>query len=223
MKNLIQIAGIMDREEAELLLDCGVDRLGFPLRIPSHDEDLTEDAAAGIIHDCKLRSRAVLITYLNHARDITDLCRRLGTSIVQIHGDILLNELRQLKIMAPEIALIKSLIVRPDHIADLAADADKFEEYVDGFIVDTYDPATGACGATGKTHDWKTSRALVDQSNKPVMLAGGLNAQNVRRAIIEVKPGGVDAHTGVEDAHGRKNLSLVEAFVAEAREAFAAL
>jgi phosphoribosylanthranilate isomerase len=223
MKNLIQIAGIKDREEAELLIDCGVDRLGFPLRIPSHDEDLTETAAAGILRDCDLHSRAVLITYLNKARDIAGLCRRLGTSIVQIHGDISPAELQELKMLAPELIRIKSLIVRPDNIAAPASDAAKFEADVDGFIVDTYDPATGACGATGKIHDWKTSRALVDVTDKPVMLAGGLTSQNVRKAIIEVRPGGVDAHTGVEDAHGRKSRPLVEAFVSEAREAFAAL
>jgi phosphoribosylanthranilate isomerase len=223
MKNLIQIAGIRDREEAEMLIHCGVDCLGFPLRIPSRDEDLTESAAAGIIRECKLRSRAVLITYLDKARDVTDLRRRLDASIVQIHGDISLTELQRIKTLVPELILIKSLIVHPDNIASLTSDARKFEAYVDGFIVDTFDPATGACGATGKTHDWKTSRALVDQSGKPVMLAGGLNAQNVQRAIIEVKPAGVDAHTGVEDGRGRKSRSLVEAFVAEAREAFAAL
>jgi len=53
-----------------------------------------------------------------------------------------------------------------------------------------------------------------------LILAGGLNPNNVRRAIAEVRPAGVDAHTGVEDARGRKNPSLVEAFVREARAGF---
>jgi phosphoribosylanthranilate isomerase len=222
MKNLIQIAGIKDREEAELLIECGVDLLGFPLRIASHDEDLTENTAAEIVHELNLHESAVLITYLGDARSIADLSDKLGTSIVQIHGDITLAELQQLKILAPTLRLIKSLIVRPDNLDDLISHVGEFESYVNGFIVDTFDPSTGACGATGKTHDWSVSRSLVQMSRKPIVLAGGLTAENVRQAIIEVTPCGVDAHTGVEGANGRKSRSLVEAFVTEAREAFAA-
>jgi phosphoribosylanthranilate isomerase len=54
-----------------------------------------------------------------------------------------------------------------------------------------------------------------------VILAGGLSAANVRRAIREVRPAGVDVHTGVEDADGRKCRDKVSAFVAEARAGFA--
>ncbi|MCK4688754.1 MAG: phosphoribosylanthranilate isomerase, partial [Candidatus Marinimicrobia bacterium] len=50
---------------------------------------------------------------------------------------------------------------------------------------------------------------------------GGLNPYNVGKAIQEVRPAGVDAHTGVEDRTGRKSKELVEAFVSEARKAFA--
>jgi phosphoribosylanthranilate isomerase len=223
MRNLVQIAGIKDLEEAELLLDCGVNRLGFPLRIPSHNEDLTESAAAGIIRELKLQASAVLITYLNDASGIAALSCQLNVSMVQLHGEISLTELQQLKILAPELYVIKSLVVRSDNRADLSSDIERIGAYVNGFITDTYDPSTGACGATGKTHDWETSRALVNLSEKPVMLAGGLNAMNVRRAILDVKPDAVDAHTGVEEANGRKNRSLVESFVKESREAFAAI
>jgi phosphoribosylanthranilate isomerase len=52
------------------------------------------------------------------------------------------------------------------------------------------------------------------------MLAGGLDPDNVCRAIFEVRPAGVDVHSGVEDSTRRKNRRLVERFVAEARRAF---
>jgi phosphoribosylanthranilate isomerase len=54
-----------------------------------------------------------------------------------------------------------------------------------------------------------------------VILAGGLRPENVARAIREVQPAAVDAHTGVEGANGRKDLQLVRAFVEQARTAFA--
>ena len=93
---------------------------------------------------------------------------------------------------------------------------------VDGFITDTYSPETGASGATGRTHDWAVSRRLVQLSPKPVILAGGLTPANVRQAIAAVRPAGVDVHTGVEDASGRKDRDKVLAFVAEAKAGFRA-
>ena len=93
--------------------------------------------------------------------------------------------------------------------------------FVDAFITDTFDPKTGASGATGKTHDWHVSRRLVELADRPVILAGGLTPENVKSAIVEVQPAGVDAHTGVEDSSGRKSREKIRKFLAEAREAFA--
>lgn len=92
---------------------------------------------------------------------------------------------------------------------------------MDAFITDTYDPLTGASGATGKIHNWDVSRRIVEASQRPVILAGGLNPENVRDAILYVKPAGVDVHTGVEGPDGRKDEVLVKAFVSEAESAFA--
>lgn len=94
---------------------------------------------------------------------------------------------------------------------------------MDSFITDTFDPTTGASGATGRVHDWTISRALVDLSDKPIILAGGLNATNVRQAIRAVRPAGVDVHTGIEGPDGRKRLDLTKQFVSEAKAAFAAI
>ena len=62
---LIQIAGVMDQVEAELLQQCGVKYLGFPLHLPVHREDLTEQQAAEIIQRLRPPVLGVLITYLS--------------------------------------------------------------------------------------------------------------------------------------------------------------
>jgi phosphoribosylanthranilate isomerase len=105
----------------------------------------------------------------------------------------------------------------------LQARVERLGPTVDAFITDTYDPATGADGATGMTHDWSLSRALVTRSDRPVILAGGLTPDNVRAAILAVGPAGVDVHTGVEGPDGRKDAARVRRFVAAARAGFRAL
>lgn len=219
-KNLIQIAGISDAAEAQMLQQCGVRYLGFPLRLPVHREDLTEQEAAAIIKSLTPPVFGVLITYLYEATEIAGFCHALGARIVQLHGDIEREELKRLKTLDPSLTVIKSLVVgMRDHKA-LEAALSELSPFVDAFITDTFDPKTGASGATGKTHDWRVSRRLVELADRPVILAGGLTPENVKRAILEVRPAGVDSHTGVENSAGRKSREKVQKFLLEANEAF---
>ncbi len=206
-----------------MLIACGVRHLGFPLVLGYHREDIGVDAAAAIVAQYGSRATFFLITYLDTADAIIGLCRRLGVGMVQLHGDVDAGEVARLRNAAPGLHIIKSLVVRADNADALAASVTRFAPLVDAFITDTFDPDTGASGATGRTHDWGVSRRLVELSLKPVILAGGLTPDNVQDAIRTVRPAGVDVHTGIEGEDGRKRRDLAEAFVAEARAGFAAL
>ena len=203
-----------------MLADSGVDLFGFPLRLPVHTPDLSEDDARHVIAGLGAAS-CVLITYEEDPVRLVDLCRFLNVGTVQLHSAVAPDVLARLRALAP-LVLIKSYVVGRES----AGPADFIRAYsgvCDAFITDTYDPATGASGATGRTHDWAVSAELVRLSPLPVILAGGLNPGNVRRAVTETRPAVVDAHTGVEAPDGSKDPDLVRAFVREARAGFAAL
>lgn len=217
---LIQVAGIIDAAEAALVQECGVRYLGFPLRLPVNREDLTEAEAAAIIRSLRPPARGVLITYLDQAEAVIAFCRALRARMVQLHGDISTPELARLRELDPGLTIIKSLVVGRHPMPVLEGLVTELGPLVDGFLTDTYAPDTGAAGATGRTHDWALSRRLVELSARPVILAGGLTPANVRLAISTVRPAGVDVHTGVEDATGRKDRVKLQAFVAEANAAF---
>jgi phosphoribosylanthranilate isomerase len=221
--DLIQVAGIIDREEAEMLVRCGVKYLGFPLRLPVHREDLSEDEASRIILTLEPPSFGVLITYLDRSDEIAVFCEQLGARIVQIHGDIELRELKKLKRLNPDLTIIKSLVVGLHADKALELMIEESSSYVDAYITDTFDPKTGAAGATGMMHDWAVSRRLVKLSKRPVIIAGGLTPENVKSAIEETRPAGVDVHTGVENASGRKDQAKVEKFIHEAEAGFRTL
>jgi phosphoribosylanthranilate isomerase len=183
-------------------------------------EDLTEDEAIEVIKEINLPFKSVLITYLNDADEIIAFCNKLDVKVVQLHGTIEQGELQKLKSTRPDIEVIKSLVVRENNFSDLEKIIDTLSTWVDMYITDTFDPSTGASGATGKTHDWNISRKLIQLSTKPVILAGGLNPSNVKLAILETNPAGVDVHTGIERADGRKDFDLTKKFIAECKEAF---
>jgi phosphoribosylanthranilate isomerase len=217
----IHVAGVIDFAEAQLLIDCGIKYLGFPLVLDHHKEDLTIDAAAAIVSKLRNHATFFLITYLNRAQAIRELCDALSVDMVQLHGQINLEQIQLLRQEAPKLKIIKSLIVRGGNTGPLIDEVQRFGPSVDSFITDTFDPVTRASGATGRVHDWEISRRLVELSTRPVVLAGGLNASNVRRAIHAVRPAGVDVHTGIEGQDGRKRHDLTKRFVEEAQAGFA--
>ncbi|AAS96964.1 N-(5'-phosphoribosyl)anthranilate isomerase [Nitratidesulfovibrio vulgaris str. Hildenborough] len=221
----IQIAGVHDADEACLLARCGVHAVGLPLRLPVNAEDIDEAAAARLVAGLPPVITPVAITYMDDADEADAFCTMLGVGHLQLHGAIRVDEMARLRRLRPDLFIIKSLVVREhggmDNGETLMGDVQAFAPHVDAFITDTFAPETGASGATGKTHDWAVSAALVRLSPRPVILAGGLHPGNVREAVRRVCPAGVDAHTGVEGPDGRKDEGLVRRFVAEALAGFA--
>lgn len=215
---LIQVAGVRDLKEARMLLRQGVDLVGLPLRLAVHQPDLDEAEAARVCRS--LPGQCCLITYLDQEEAIVDFARYLSVDTIQLHGAIDPAILPRLRQRIPGVRLIKSLVVGQGSEDDLLATLDACAAHAWAFITDTFDPSTGAEGATGLTHDWEVSRRIVGLSPRPVILAGGLNPGNVEAAIRVVRPAGVDVHTGVEDAAGHKDHGLVTDFVKAARHAF---
>lgn len=218
--NIVQVAGVHDIEEALMLAAAGVDWIGLPLRLAVHPQDVSEVDAGRIVAQLPGHVAAVIITYEHSADDLMDMCRDLRVGYLQVHGDIQLGQLTRLRQLAPALFIIKSLVVHADNSEQLRDTVRRCEPFVNAFITDTFDPDTGAAGATGQTHDWRISRMLVAESSRPVILAGGLNPGNVRQAIETVRPAGVDVHTGVEGPDGRKTADAVRRFVETARAAF---
>lgn len=220
---VIQVAGVRSIAEASMLMSAGVDLIGIPLRLAVHTPDVTDDEARKIFNAIITPHRGVLITYLSDPKAVLELTVFLGVNAVQLHGPVEPETLAELRRRAPRLLIIKSLIAGREPVSTLLDQMMSRSENSDAFITDTYDPESGASGATGKTHDWRISREIVVRSPKPVILAGGLTPVNVGDAIRAVRPAGVDVHTGVEDPAGSKDPEKVAAFVREARTAFASI
>lgn len=217
-KPIIQAAGVIDLQDAETIVSAGFHYIGFPLRLDYNTEDLSDKCARDIIISIKNKIEPILITYLNSAEEIAQLTNYLGVNIVQIHGDISFNNLKKLKELKPSLVVIKSLVVGKYTESELIEIANDLDLFVDYYITDTYNPVNGAQGATGLTHDWNISQRLVKMLKKPLILAGGMNCNNLKDAIECVHPFGVDSHTGIEDINGRKDFEKCKRFVEIAKK-----
>jgi phosphoribosylanthranilate isomerase len=223
LDGIVQVAGVHDLAEAELLLAEGVDFVALPLRLPDGREDLPESEAKRIFQAIAGRAQRVLVTYLTDALALTGFADEMGCDWLQLHGEVSKETVAAVRAARPELGLVVSLAVASDDPNPVLVRARNLAPYVDAFLTDTLDPDTGRRGATGRTHPWSVDRALVDARLAPVILAGGLRPENVATAVTTVAPAAVDVHTGVEGPDGRKDPERLRRFLARAREALAAV
>ncbi|MDB2447084.1 phosphoribosylanthranilate isomerase [bacterium] len=219
----IQAAGVLDLEDAITLVDAGFTYLGYPLELDFHKEDMTRSEVKAVISALTNKCDHVIITYLSCADSIIELLNFTGTDWVQLHGSISIKEIKKLRDIRPTTKIIKSLVIGQSTQSELNYTVATLSQYVDAFITDTFDVSTGASGATGKTHDWNISKNFVEISSKPIIIAGGLNHENLQAAIETTNAWGVDVHTGIESDDGRKDSALSKAFVKIARESLSKL
>ncbi|MBI4961667.1 MAG: phosphoribosylanthranilate isomerase [Desulfomonile tiedjei] len=206
-------------EEALFCCEVGVGALGFTLGLPDgfHD-NLTEDKARSIIAKLPQSVLPVLITYISAADEACRLVRHIGAAAVQFHGGIANEELFTFRKACPDARMIGRVTVDDESALERAG---SFKPPLwDAIILDSFDPGTGRRGATGMTHDWSISAEIVQRSSLPVILAGGLNPDNVAEAVLKVRPAAVDAHTGLEEAGGARSPAKIKAFAETALKAF---
>jgi phosphoribosylanthranilate isomerase len=198
----VKICGITNIEDALHAAGCGADALGFVFYDRS-PRCLTPEAARGIIAELPPFVTAVGL-FVNETperiRQIADFC---GLDVFQLHGDEGPADCD----FAPR-RVVKALRVKK------AASLDGHAAYaVSALLLDAW--VAGTYGGTGERFNWELAAAVARQ--RPVILAGGLRAENVAAAVHTVRPYGVDVSSGVEAAPGKKDPAKVEAFIRNAK------
>lgn len=140
--------------------------------------------------------------------ELLETVRQARLDVVQIHSKSLDWELDFRRLKDLEIWLAST----PERIANLSSFPRRHARRI---LLDNSDPRT--VGGTGEVCDWTAARQLVELEDLPILLAGGLNCQNLASALRAVSPWGVDVSSGVEDSPGKKDLSKVERFISICR------
>ncbi len=197
----VKICGLTSPAEARYLNENHVDFAGMVLFFPKSKRNISIEQAKEIMAalDASIKRVAVVVSpSIEQVRQI----EAAGFDYVQIHGEIPETETEAEAAIA--IPILKAFNV---------SDMDSYEKYhndsrIAGYVFDAIEPGSG------KTFDWK----LVDnipRDEKLLLLAGGLNPDNVRMAIEAVHPDGVDVSSGVEnDDKAGKNPEKIHDFVA---------
>lgn len=211
----IKICCISSPAEAELALSHGVDALGLVSSMPSGPGVIPESRIADIADVIADRGRSVLLTSLTQPEAIADQFERCRVNSIQLCDWIGRTGRRRLQSLLPDAFIIQVVHVTGEESVRLSTDA---QHHVDALLLDSGNPAAKQVelGGTGRTHDWAISRRIREQCSVPVLLAGGLRAENVRMSIQEVEPDGVDICSGVR-TDGVLDSGLLSDFISAVR------
>jgi phosphoribosylanthranilate isomerase len=191
----------MDAAVAVVAANAGADAIGFVFA-PSRRRVTVEQARAIAAQLPPFVTKVGVFVDEDPDR-VRDIANAVRLDAVQLHG----GETPEYA-AALELPVIKAVRVRD------AASLDGMRTYrVAAFLLDSFEP--DVAGGTGKPFDWALGAGLAAPA--PVVLAGGLTAENVREAIDIVRPFGVDVSSGVETG-GRKDPGKIREFIARVRD-----
>jgi phosphoribosylanthranilate isomerase len=210
-----KICGIRSEDDLQIALAAGADAIGFISGITHFSEDaLDAEHATALSRLAPPFITRVLVTHLEDAAAIVDLADRVGVDAIQVHGLVTIDTVREVRKTAGGRKIIKAVhVTGPEAIAaarQAAADCD-------AVLLDSR--TADRLGGTGRTHDWSISAAIAHELRglgRPVVLAGGLDPDNVAAAIHAVRPYAVDVNSGVENTVGDKQIDACAAFVSAA-------
>jgi phosphoribosylanthranilate isomerase len=211
----IKICGIKEEKDIELLTQSGVDGIGFVVGKVNSKRRITANKARELISMARGNGlTSFFVTTSTSSEEIIRIIEHIKPDAIQLHGDITSEEVEKIKEdFSGKIFKVLKVPIKAEN-PEIEAKKLLFLQQiyeVDGLVLDT----DLLEGGTGIPHDWRVSREVIQGSSIPVILAGGLNPENVQQALF-LRPAGVDVSSGVE-IRGRKNRQKVSEFVREVK------
>jgi phosphoribosylanthranilate isomerase len=213
MKTRVKICCIASAEEARLAVSFGATALGLVAAMPSGPGPIADELIWRIARSVPPPLATFLLTCETRAGAIVAHHLRTQTSTLQLVDAPEAGAVAAIRLVEPALKIVRVIHVCGE---DALIEARRAAAEADALLLDSGNPALAVkeLGGTGRVHDWRLSRAIVESSPLPVFLAGGLHAGNVRAAIEQVNPFAVDVCSGVR-TDGRLDPLKLEAFFRE--------
>jgi len=206
----IKICGLKTIEDSRTACEAGADMLGFNFYQPS-PRYIGIDSCRKIIEEIKTSYPETICVGIFVNEDplqVRTIMAETGLDLAQLSGNEPLTDVQELGSLAFKALRPVSLREMKVFIKDLPT-----REVPPAFLIDKHE--IGVYGGTGKTGNWELAAEIAKEH--PILLAGGLNPDNVTAAIQEVHPWGVDVATGVEIERGVKDQGKIISFIHNAR------
>lgn len=209
----VKICCISSEEEASIAIRHGASALGLVGKMPSGPGVITDEMIYRIARKVPPPIGTFLLTSETKPDDIIRHHRLTHTNTIQLVDALEEGSYALLRSSMPYVKLVQVI-----HVLDgrSVEEAIAVSSEVDALLLDSGNPnlSIKVLGGTGRVHDWKLSRKITESVSIPVFLAGGLSPENVKKAMDEVRPYGLDLCSGLR-TEGRLDERKVEAFFQE--------
>ena len=213
MKIKVKICCISSIEEAKLAIVHGAAAIGLVGRMPSGPGIITDELINSIAKTVIPPIDSFLLTSETTAEAIIEHHNKVNTTTIQMVDALSGREYHKIREAIPHVKLVQVI-----HVLDEKAvqEAIEIAEWVDAILLDSGNPnlSTKVLGGTGKTHNWDLSKKIRENISIPTYLAGGINKDNIRKAIDHVQPYGIDLCSSVRTNGQLDELKLEELFKA---------
>lgn len=209
----IKICCIGNLAEAQTAIEAGASALGLVGPMPSGPGIITDELIFQIAKAVPPPIATFLLTSETSADEIIKHHQRTQTNTIQLVDALTTGTYTELRNALPGIKLVQVI-----HVLDERSvyEAIEISEQVDAILLDSGNPnlMVKELGGTGRIHNWKLSHRICDSIHIPVFLAGGLKPENIKQAIEEVNPFGIDVCSGVR-TNGKLDQEKLERFINE--------
>ncbi len=220
---IVQIYAFTNPEQARQAALLGVDYIGFVAGdyglVPGENSFAR---ARQIVEALPAGKTAVALTMSTDVEEILRMAAAVRPDVIHISTDmedVPLAAMQELKRRLPAgIRVMKAISVTDESAVEAAS---HYAQASDLLLLDTKSAEISGIGVSGQTHDWDISRKIVERVSIPVILAGGMSAENVAEGMRRVRPFGVDSntHTNIAGSLVEKDMQRIGAFVAAVRAA----
>lgn len=222
-KVITQIYGIRSVADAKMVVELGADHLGMAYGEVGKTPGFLDFDQAKEIFDC-IGEKAIKVglTVAFDVEEIVEMVNTVMPDILHLSGDIAKfspAEVEKLKKRVPGLKIMQAIPANDAKVYQYIKDYEATSDY---FLIDTVAEGIVGIGASGLTHDLQIDKKIVESTNVPCIIAGGLGPSNVAKAIRIVRPYGVDSltKTNLENSKGleRKDPVKVKAFIEAVRK-----
>lgn len=192
----VKICCISTIEEARIAIEAGASAVGLVGQMPSGPGVISDELIYRIAKSVPPPIGTFLLTSETSVNEIIRHHQRTLTNTIQLVDTLTIGTYSELRNALPGIKLVQVI-----HVIDERSinEAIEISGLADAILLDSGNPnlQVKELGGTGRTHNWKLSRKIRESIRIPVFLAGGLKCENIRQAIEEVQPFGIDLCSGV--------------------------
>ena len=212
MNNLfeIKVCGVNDKASMNTALKCKVDYIGLVF-YPNSPRNVSINVSRELLKSRNKTTKIVALTVDPNDDFLNEIKKIVNPDYIQLHGKENANRCLAIKNQL-NIPLIKGMNVK--NKVDLLKTSKEFEDICDILLLDA--PSEALPGGNGKKFDWDILKDF--KSKKKWMLAGGLNIENIEKAIDITKAPAIDISSGLEIMKGVKDPRLIENFIIKCKE-----